>query len=171
VFGPRLKTIEKTADRTVLRENSVYVACIFPFVISVLPIALWIASPDFRGTGAVAIFLSLVSCAMFFATGLSALVTSTFCISRVAGTLTITRKLLRWVIEKEYSATDILTVFADRTFKGNRLMMRLRSGQVKRFTIYGVYASLEAQAGMVNGLLHEARLSAGQAAARDPLVH
>ena len=78
MFGPRLKSIEQTADRTVLRENPVYVACIFPFVISVLPIALWMVSPDFRGTGAVAIFLSLVSCAMFFATGLSALVTSTF---------------------------------------------------------------------------------------------
>jgi hypothetical protein len=40
MFGPRLKTIEQTADGTVLRENPVYVACIFPFVISVLPIAL-----------------------------------------------------------------------------------------------------------------------------------
>ena len=108
---------------------------------------------------------------MFFATGLSALVASTFCISRSAGTLSIERKLLWWASVKEYPANDILTVFEGRTIKGNRLMMRLRSGQVKRFAIYSVYAPLDAQAAMVNSLLHEARLSAGQAAARNPFVH
>jgi len=171
MFWPRLKTIEQTADHTVLRERPVYAACVVPFVMSLLPIAMWVASPDFRGSGVVAIFLALVGCAMFFATGLSALVTSTFCISRIPGTLQIKRKLLWWAIEKEYSANDIFTVFADRTIKGNRLMMRLRSGQVKRFTIYGVYAPLEAQAGMVNSLLHEARRSGVQAAARNPFIN
>ena len=171
MFSPRVKTIEQTADRTVLRERPVYAACVVPFAISFLPVAMWIASPDFRTTSVIGISVALIGFAMFFATGLSALVTSTFCISRASGTLTIKRKLLRWSIEKEYSANDILTVFEDRTIKGNRLIMRLRSGQVKRFSIYGVYAALDAQAGMVNGLLHEARLSGVQAAARNPFVN
>jgi hypothetical protein len=170
MFWPRLKTIEQTADQTVLKENPVYAASVIPFLMSLLPVALWVGVPDARSLGVFGIFLGLLGFMMFFATALTALVISTFSISRAAGTLRITRKLLWWAIEKEYSANEILTVFEDRTIKGNRLMMRLRSGQEKRFAIYAVYAPLDAEAAMVNSLLHEARLSAGQAAARNPLV-
>jgi hypothetical protein len=171
MFRPRLKTIEQTADQTVLRENPVYVAAIFPIAISLLPIAVWVGVPESRSLSVLGVLFGLVGFTMFFATGLSALVTSTFCISRASGTLRIKRKLLWWAREKEYFANDVLTVFEDHTIKGNRLMMRLRSGQVKRFTIYAEYAALDAQAGIVNSLLHEARLSGVQSPARNPLVN
>jgi hypothetical protein len=171
MFRPRLKTIEQTADQTVLRENPVYFAAIFPIAISLLPIAVWVGVPESRSLSVLGVLFGLVGFTMFFATGLSALVTSTFCISRASGTLRIKRKLLWWDREKEYFANDVLTVFEDHTIKGNRLMMRLRSGQVKRFTIYAEYAALDAQAGMVNCLLHEARLSEFQSPARNPLVN
>ena len=171
MFRPRLKTIEQTADRTVLRENPVYVAAIFPFAVSLLPIVVWVGVPEFRSLSVFGVFFGLVQFTMFFAAGLSALVTSTFSVSRTSGTLRIHRKLLWWARDKEYFANDVLTVFEDHTIRGNRLMMRLRSGQVKRFTIYGEYAPLDAQAGMVNSLLHEARLSGVQSSARKPLVN
>ncbi|HTB10661.1 MAG TPA: hypothetical protein VK752_03775 [Bryobacteraceae bacterium] len=170
MFWPRLKTIEQTEDQTILQEPPVYVACVIPLIISLLPVAIWAESPGVRRVGALAFVIAFCAFAMFFAVGMASLVTSTFYISRARGTLMVKRKLLGWTRENEYSANDVLTVYEDRSIKGNRLMMRMRSGQVKPLTIYQVYAPLDGQAGMLNSLLHEARQSRTQSTGLNPLI-
>jgi hypothetical protein len=159
MFWPRLKTIEQTADRTILLEKPLYLSTIIPFAFALVPIAAWIGFQGYRNLGAMGVVMGLFITAMFSAVALSGLVTSTFSISRASGTLGIKRQLLWWSREQEYSVNEILTVVVDRSIKGNRLSMQLRSGQVKRFNLYMVYAPLEAEAGMVNQLLHAARQS------------
>jgi hypothetical protein len=171
MFWPRLKTIEQTPDLTVLRENPVYFAGVIPFLISLVPLAILLEVPEIRGEGAPAALLAFAMFVMFFSVGLSTFVSSTFSIDRTAGILRIERKLLWWTRKKEYSVFGILTVFEDRTIRGNRLMMQLRSGQVKRFCIYTVYAPLDAQAAMLNGLLHAARQSTPQPPALNPPIN
>jgi hypothetical protein len=136
-----------------------YWSSIIPFAIAVLPAAMAFANHDVRSLGAFGVVIELCAFTVFFAVGLSALVDSTFCIDRVAGELRIKRKLLWWSREKQYPVNEVLTIFVERTIKGNWLRMQLRSGETRRFTFYAVYSPLDAQAGMLNGLLHDARQS------------
>jgi hypothetical protein len=171
MFWPRLKTIEQTADRTVLRERPMYLSSVIPFAAALTPFAVLIADHDLRSPGAIGFVIPLCASILFFGVGLTALVDSTFCIDRVAGKLRIKRKVLWWSREKEYSVHDVMTIFPERTIKGNWLRMQLRSGGTCRFSFYAVYAPLEADAGMVNALLHDARQSGAQASAGNPFVH
>lgn len=171
MFWPRLKTIEQTPDLVVFEEKPLYLSTVIPFAFALVPIGVWIAFPDYAGMGAMGVVMGLFISAMFSAVALSGLVTSTFFISRASRTLRIKRQLIWWRSEKEYSVNDVMTVLVDRSIKGNRLSMQLRSGQVRRFTLYMVYAPLEAEAGMVNQHLHASRQSGAQASAGNPLVN
>jgi hypothetical protein len=166
---PRLKTIEQTTERMVLREHPLYFSAIIPFVFSTVPLFALATVHELRQVP-FAFMLPLVSM-MFFAVTLFGLVDSTFCISRTSGTLRITRKFLWWSMEKTYPASDVLTIFEARSIKGNRLMMHLRSGEVRRFALYMQYGPRDAEAAAVNQYLHWVRESGSQASAGDPFVH
>lgn len=165
---PRLKTIEQTTERMVLREHPLYFSAIIPFVFSTVPLFALATVEELRQVP-FTFMLPIVSL-MFFTVTLSGLVNSTFCISRTSGTLRITRNVLWWNKEKTYPVSDVLTIFETRTIKGNRLMMQLRSGEVKRFALYMRYGPRDAEAAAVNQYLHRARESGAQTAAGNPFV-
>ena len=151
-----LEWVEQTKDQIVLREKPHYLIGIFFCSMALIMIGFGFRDARVTPDPIKTVFDGFL-CACFLALALYASVESTFYLSRVLGTLRVTRRLIWLTFERSYSVDEVSQVFERKTLKGNGLRMQLVSDEKKSLTLFTEYASLDTQIGMLNHFIHAAR--------------
>ncbi|KAA6463368.1 hypothetical protein DYQ86_08700 [Acidobacteria bacterium AB60] len=152
IIGHDVEIVERSPNRVVVEVTpSIPIVVLFS-ASALLALILTITAPTRAANN---YWISAAAMVFFASFAISGSIRSTFAADRRARELMVTRKILFWTYTSSYVSGSIDRVFVRETQKGSALRLRLKSGRVRRLTLWHDFRSarLEGAAVALNEML------------------